>query len=302
MFKTQLETELGEGRIQHNKNIAHYLTLRTKTSAEYYFEAESREDLQKATKLSYNLNIPLILFGGGSNLAITKEVLEGLIVRNLYKKKELLKESPDLIELQVSSGYPMARLVTETVKSGWEGFEYHLGLPGTIGGGLFMNSKWTKPLSYLGDNLKSAEILGRDGTIKKVDKDYFKFAYDYSYLQETKEIVLEAVFKLKKTDVETLKKRSQEALKYRHETQPFGVATGGCFFQNVSGESAGKMIDEAGLKNLGIGGFFVSDKHANFIINKGEGNPDDLLKLINLIKVKVKEKFGVDLKEEVRII
>ncbi len=165
-----------------------------------------------------------------------------------------------------------------------------------------MNSKWTKPLNYFGDRLISATLLDNEGNEKQVDHDYFKFAYDYSRLQETHEILVDAVFHLPKADPAVLQKRSQDALAYRKSTQPFGVASSGCMFQNVDGRSAGELIDRAGLKGARVGSFVVSDKHANFIINEGEGRTEDLKKLLEMIKTKVREVHGVELQEEVRII
>lgn len=307
----QLKSILGE-RVQQHKNISHYLTLRTKTTAEFYFEAESREDWKNAFLAAKDLNIPFFVIGGGSNMAVLHDEIKGLVVRNLYQKKAIIKETDELVHILFSSGYAMARVVKETTDAGYEGFEYHLGLPGSIGGAICMNSKWTKPLTYIGDNLVSATLLDKEGKIKLVTKDYFNFAYDYSILQETKEIVLEATFLLKKNDPELLKERAQSSLEYRKQTQPHGVATGGCFFQNIYTEdaerlgfdttSAGNLIDKAGLKGKNIGGFVVSDKHANFIINTGEGKAEDLVQLLDLIKKTIKDEFDVDLKEEVVLV
>jgi UDP-N-acetylmuramate dehydrogenase len=150
------------------------------------------------------------------------------------------------------------------------------------------------------------------GVVRTESREYFKFAYDYSYLQETHEVFMEGVFRLEKNDPALLQQWSQEALAYRKQTQPFGVATGGCFFQNISEEeqkknhlktrSVGYLIDQLGLKGHQIGSFVISDKHANFIINTGDGKPEDLAELVRFIKSKVKEKYGVSLKEEVKII
>ncbi len=288
--------------LRSNVDLFSHTTLRMKSTAQYFFEARSREDLIAARKYSLEKKIPFLILGGGSNVAILKKNLQGLIVKNLYMKKETLKEDENFVELLVSSGYPVSKLVNETVEAGYEGVEYHQGLPGSVGGAIYMNSKWTKPECYFGDDLISAYLLTARGEIKKVDRDYFKFAYDYSVLQETSEILLEAIFRFKKTSPEILKKRATEALAYRKETQPLGVATSGCFFRNVDGESAGKLIDKAGLKGAKVGNFIVSPIHANFIINQGEGQPEDLKKLLQIIKNKVREKFGVSLKEEVVLV
>lgn len=308
------EQELGTGRVQQNKNISPYLTLHTKTIAEFYFEAESREDILNAYKIAKKLDIPFLILGGGSNIAVTKDIIPGLVVRNIYQKKEVVSDNGDTVDLLISSGYSIARVVNETVKEGLSGFEYHLGLPGSLGGAVAMNSKWyvdRKPV-FAGDPLIKAYLLDSDGVVKEVDKEYFKFSYDYSILKDTKEILLEGIFRLKKQDPEVLKKRAQDASDFRRKTQVVGKPTCGCMFQNISEEeqkahnlptnSAGYLVDKAGLKNTQIGEFMVSNEHGNFIINKGEGKPEDLLALMNLIKLKVKEQFGIDLKEEVVII
>ncbi len=277
-------------------------TLRTNSRAEFYIEAKAAEDLIRAKKISLEKKLPILIVGSGSNLAITTAEIKGIVVKNAYIEKKVVAETADHVDLSVSSGYPVGLLVNETVEAGWSGFEYHKGLPGTVGGAIYMNAKWTRPVSYFGDNLLHAYLINDRCQVITVDRKYFQFAYDFSILQKTKEILLEAVFRLPKENSAVLKKRAEEALAYRQVTQPMGVATSGCFFQNIDGKSAGYLIDKAGLKGYSIGDFYVSDKHANFIINKGNGKAEDLAKLVAIIKSKVKEKFGVELKEEVVVI
>ena len=297
----KLERELGQKRVKTEFDLSPYLTLRTKTTAQYYFEAESRADLINAKRASLNLKLPFLVLGGGSNLAILKRILKGLVVRNKFIYKRIEKRNDHAL-LTVSSGYPVTKLAKELAEGGYEGLEYHFGLPGTVGGALYMNSKWTKPHLYVGDNLVSATLIDQAGGEKKVDRAYFDFAYDQSKLQKTKEILLEAVFRLKKADPQIVKKHANFASEYRKKTQPFGVFTSGCFFKNINGKSAGQLIDQSGLKGKRIGKFHVSEKHANFIIHEGGGKPEDLKKLLQTIKVRVKKKFGVKLEEEVIVI
>ncbi|MEK7633371.1 MAG: UDP-N-acetylmuramate--L-alanine ligase [Patescibacteria group bacterium] len=288
--------------IERNKNLNQFNTLRTSAIAEYFLEAKTREDLVEGKKFALENNLSLFILAGGSNLAIVKEKISGLVIKNNYKELKVIKETDTDVLLSVSSGYPVSLLVNETINSGYQGFEYHKGLPGTVGGAIYMNSKWTKPESYFGENLIYAYLVNGRGQDRKVDKSYFKFAYDYSILQKTKEVLLEAVFRLKKTNPKILKKKSESAFEYRKKTQPIGVKTSGCFFKNVDGKSAGQMIDQAGLKGFEVGDFFISPIHANFIINRGNGQSKDLLKLVKIIKERVRQKFGVELEEEVIII
>ncbi|QQS43771.1 UDP-N-acetylmuramate dehydrogenase [Candidatus Roizmanbacteria bacterium] len=308
----ELLTKQFGDRLKKDFDLSPYFTLKMKTRAEFYIEASSIDEWREIARVTLENDIPLFILGGGSNIAVLKNVIPGLVVRNRYMRKEVISETDEYIDVLFSSGYPMSLVVKETTESGWSGFEYHLGLPGTLGGAIYMNSKWTKPVTYVGDTLLTGTIMNKQGNVRTEQKEYFSFAYDYSKLQDTKEIFLEGVFRLRKEDSSVLKMRAQEALAYRKETQPFGVATGGCFFQNISQEekeshnlqttSAGYLIDHAGLKGKRIGGFVVSDKHANFVINTGDGTPEDLNSILQLIKETVKEKFGVELKEEVQII
>lgn len=298
--------------LKKDVDLLPYTTLRLKATAKYFFEARSREDLIKSSSLARDENLRLIVLGGGSNVAFSKKEFPGIVVRNLYMKREVISQDEEGAEVLVSSGYPVAKLVNENNEDGFAGLEYHLGLPGVVGGAIYMNSKWTHPTCYFGDPLVAANLIEPDGTLKTVDRGYFQFAYDYSTLHKTKEILLEAVFKYKKASPDVLKKRSAAALKYRKSTQPHGVKSVGCIFQNITPEemrsihektqSAGNLIDRAGFKGYMVGNFYVSPEHANFILNEGEGNPEDLMKLIAAIKKKVAQEFGVDLKEEVVII
>lgn len=307
----QLETIFGAERVQRNKNISPYLTMRTQVEAEFYIEVRTREEWLSLAKLLVKKEFPFLLMGGGSNIAIVTGIINGLVIKNAYQKKEVINETDEYSDMRVSSGYSVTRLAKETAEMGLSGFEYHLGLPGTLGGGIFMNSKWTRPDAYLGDSLITATLLDDQGHEKVVDQDYFEFSYGYSNLQKTKEIFLEGTFRLRKMDSQELIKRTKESMEHRHATQPAAQYTTGCFFKNISEreqqehnlptKSAGYLIDKAGMKGTQVGDFYISDKHANFIMNKGQGKPEDLKMLVEQIKEKIKKVYGIELREEVII-
>lgn len=309
-----LAETLGKDRVFADKNLFSYLTLRTSTVAEYFFEAHTKEDLILAIRTAKKQNIPFTMIGGGSNIAATKNTIPGLVIKNNYAKLELLTDEKEYVEILVSSGYSITLLVNKTIEHGWGGFEHHEGLPGTMGGAIYMNSKWTHPWSYVSDPLVCANLLDATGSLKKVNREYFCFAYDFSILQKTHEVFIDGVFKLEKKDPAILKQLSHETMLYRRQTQPFGEATCGCFFRNISKEdqerlhlpttSSGYLIDQVGMKNKGVGAFVISPVHANFIINTGkmEGNTADLLQLVKEIKEKVKQKFDIELTEEVVVV
>lgn len=308
----KIRETLGEDRVQSMKDISPYTTLKTKTSAEFFIEVRSMDEWLAVMHIVTSEQIPYFILGGGSNIAILTDVIPGLVIRNVYSAKEILNETDEYADMRISSGYIVTRLAKELAEMGLEGLEYHFGLPGTLGGAVYMNSKWTNPNAYIGDSLVSARLIDTQGNLKEVTADYFEFSYGHSKLQETKEILLDAVFRLKKKDPEELMNRAKGALQYRNETQPKGIPTSGCFFKNISEEeqqqtgvptkSAGYLIDQAGLKNYAVGQYFVSDKHANFIMNKGGGSPEDLKKIVTHVKETVKQKFGIELREEVIIL
>lgn len=313
-MKHKIEELVGAGRVRENVDLFPYLSMRLHTQAQYFFEAKSGQDLVNAYRACKQNNIPFFLLGGGTNAVFKASRVEGLLVKNSYSEIKTLSSDDTSSLVTIASGTPTSLVVVKTVSAGLGGFSYHKGLPGQIGGAIYMNSKWTKPFSYIGDNLVEATLIDREGNIKKVDKAYFKFSHGYSVLQTTHEILVDATFKLSKEDVVTLSKQAESVFAYRKETQPIGVATCGCFFRNITEEekmshnlpyrSAGYLIDKAGMKGYIVGGFSVSDKHANFIINsgKGEARPEDLMTLVATIREKVMEKFGIILKEEVELL
>lgn len=299
-----LKNNLGGGRIKKDIILAPYTTFKIGGKAEFYFEAYSKEDLIKSYTSCKETGLKFILLGSGSNVIVISRVIHGLAVRNLYKDIEIVKENNIEAKIIVSSGYIINKLAEETINKGLSGFEYFAGMPGTVGGALFMNSKWRseskekKSFVSVGDHLLSAEIIDNNGRVKNVNRDYFQFSYGNSILQKTKEVILTVVFLLKRKNKELLKKRADETLLYRQKTQPIGFFSAGCFFRNKDKISTGQLIEKLSLKGFSVGNFYISPKHSNFIIHKGGGKSEDLIKLIQIIKNKVKEKFNIKLEEE----
>lgn len=286
-------------KIENDVNLKKYTTLKINARTKFFVKVSSTKEIIEAIKFAKQKKIPYYFLGGGSNTLFLSSRINGLVIKNEYQKLDIIVNNEKEIKVIVSSGYPTHQFVSQIINLGGEGIEYHYGLPGTIGGAIYMNAKWTKPPSFFGDCLKKAFLLDKNLKTKVVDHQYFAFAYDYSILQKTKELLIEAEFHFKKNNPEILKSRANFALNYRKKTQPQGVFTAGCFFQNVNNQSAGYFIDKAGLKGKKIGDFVVSSIHANFIINLGKGKAADLKKLIKLVKKKVKNKFNINLKEEV---
>ena len=191
---TLLEKALGKGRVKQNETLARFTTLKIGGPAEFFFLATTCAEVVKGVKVALEVRIPYYVLGGGSNIVVSDKGLKGLVIRNesrnitIVKRLGKVKNGRMVISqalVEVDTGVLVNQLVRFTCDEGLAGLERHLGLPGTVGGALYMNSKWTKPPTYVGDVLSSAKVLDREGNTKVVDRKYFDFAYDQSILQKS---------------------------------------------------------------------------------------------------------------------
>lgn len=317
----ELKKEFGV-RIRQNELMSAHTTFRIGGPAQFYIEVDKIDDLVKAVNTARKLDLPFFILGGGSNILISDKGLSGLVIKNNCRRFEVMSVSGRVKNQKIDmdkalvyseSGVPMNQLVRFTIEQGLGGLEYQLGLPGTVGGAIFMNSNFPKQKAYVGDCVYRAKLLTEDGEVKEVDKTYFNFSYDKSILQETGEIMLSVIFKLTPMDKKLLWERGTSSIGHRSESQPKGFSAG-CIFRNISisealnvptpanSTSAGYLIDKAGFKGKRIGDAVVSDAHANFILNKGNAKASNVMQLIDMIKEGVLKKFGVKLELEVRMI
>ena len=319
---TELEKAFGSQRLRVNESMSSHTTFKIGGPAEYYLEVEKIDDLVKAIKVAKSLSMPFFIFGIGSNILVSDAGIKGLIIKNNCRQFDILQMSGRIKNRKVDldrafvfaeSGAITNQVVRFTIDHGLKGLESQLGLPGTIGGAIFMNSNFPKEGSYIGDCLYSAKILTKDGEIKEVDNSYFHFSYDKSLLQKTGEILLSVIFNLESADKKQLWEKASEVLKYRGETQPKKWSAG-CVFRNISliealriptpgrTTSAGYLIDKAGFKGKRIGDAMISDIHANFILNMGNAKAKDVMDLINMVKDDIYKKFGTKLELEIKTI
>ncbi len=314
----ELKNILGE-RVKENELLARYTTLKVGGPADLFYDAKTTDELVHAMTSARRLDIPVFILGGGSNLLIGDKGIRGLVIKNSTnaivmrgaKGRYTSGQATGKVFVEVDSGVLMNKLVRDTIEEGLGGLEMHLGLPGTVGGAMFMNSKWTKPESYVGDAVYQSTILTPRGEVQTVSRDYFHFGYDTSVIQKTGDFVLKIIFTLTPTPKEKLWETANQSVAYRRESQPQGVFSPGCTFRNISKAdamavstpnyttSAGFLVDHAGLKGVTVGGAQISQIHANFIVNQNHATASDVVQLIERARTKVREKFGVTLVEEV---
>lgn len=274
------------------------------------------EDLQKLVIFCCNQNINLKVLGGGSNVLVKDSDQEGVVVSlQLTEVKDLEKnnhQNEHLILIQ--AGTKTALAVSKSVQLGYTGLEKFLGVPGTIGGAVYNNAHYLEDLMC--EHIERVQLLSSDGKkIRWVPNQECDFGYDHSRFQTSGEIILAVEFHLKSGDQNTSREIIAHATQYRAQTQPLGIPSSGCIFQNTlqtehtqelwpqfadkSHVPTGFIIDQAGLKGMRIGDVEVSDKHAAWIINHGKGTASDVEELIKNIKQAVKERFDVEIKEEI---
>jgi UDP-N-acetylenolpyruvoylglucosamine reductase len=314
----QIKEFFGLG-LHENIPISKMTTLKIGGPARYFIEANNSHDLIDYIIKCRQNKLPFLLIGGGTNILVGDKGFNGMVIKNNTRNYSICAIKGNIhsqakekkIFIKSESGVPFNQLVRFTVEEGLSGLEMHLGLPGTVGGAVYMNAKWMHPKGFVGSAVYQATILTPDNQIKVVPKSYFKFEYGRSVIQESGDILIDVTFILSLGNKAELWKIANQSIDYRRKTQPQGVSSAGCIFKNISlndsvshhipgnQTSAGFLIDSSGMKNQKQGDAVVSEVHANFILNLGKANASDVVKLIQLMKEKVKNIYGVDLAEEV---
>lgn len=316
--EAELIKNLGQGRIKTGEPLSLHTTFKIGGPAQFYFEAREAKEIISAINLCRRLNLSYFILGGGSNLLVSDEGFPGLVIKNKSQKIRVLgyqgkiqksKRKISRLFIEAESGVLVNTLVRYTIEEDLTGLEEFLGLPGTVGGAIYLNAHSKD--NFIGDYLASARILTKESEIKQVENSYFRFAYDQSILSKTGDVLLAAVFQLKGGENKTLWEKAQEALVWRQKNHHYDLPSAGCIFRNIQKsealrlgtpnqtQSAGFLIEAVGLKGKTIGGAQISPNHANFIVNLGGAQAPDVIKLIDLAKAKVKEKFGINLQEEI---
>jgi UDP-N-acetylmuramate dehydrogenase len=285
---------------QTNVTLAPYTTYKIGGPADYFFVAKNTKELVEAVAYARKNKLPYFILGTGANILFGDKGFRGLVIKN-ETNKIILNGN----KITADSGVVIESIINFTYKNNLSGFEHFAGIPSTIGGALWQNLHFLSPdrkeTIFIDSILESAEILDEKNNIIVVDKNFFKFGYDYSILHDRNLIVTKATFNLVRKDKDLIKKQIEENLKWRKEKHPplEKYPSCGSVFKKAGEVAAGKMIDGVGLKGYQIGGAQISEKHTNFIVNKGNAKASDVVSLINLVKEKVKKETGYSLETEV---
>lgn len=281
------------GKILKDESLKKYNTYKIGGKAKLVVFPKNEEKLINLLKIIKDNNIKYKVIGKGSNLIFSDKDYEGILIRlDEFNKLEI-----NDTKVVVGAGYSMVKLSLDTAKLGLSGLEFAAGIPGTIGGAVFMNAgAYKSDISELIDEIK---VIDENLNIKIMKKDELDFSYRGSFLQKHKEyICIEATLNFNYGDIDEIKEKMEKRKNRRLETQPLEYPSAGSVFRNPDDVPAGKLIEDAGLKGKMIGGAMVSDKHANFIINKNNASAADIYNLINEVKTKIKQQTGVELRQE----
>ncbi len=301
----ELQTTFPNLSFKLGEPLSSHTYMKSGGPAEIFVIVTKKEDLENLVIWCEKNQQKYLVLGGMSNSLVPDEGISGLVIKNMVSRTHASQLDDSTYIFEVESGTPTNLAVRASIDQSLEGLECFLGVPGTIGGAIYNNSHYMKEL--IGNDVDQVEVIAKGGVKKIYTKDEMRFAYDYSILQKTHEVIITIRFTLKKGNKDELEQKARESTKRRADTQPLGTPSSGCMFKNPmmpngSREGAGKLIDQAGLKGARIGDAVVSDKHASFILNTGHATTSDVLKLAEHVKAVVKKKFGVELEREVFLV
>ena len=296
-FQKKLITLLPEMRFAMEEPMANHTSFRIGGPAEVMAFPQNADELAKLLKTSNLLHITPAILGAGTNILAPDEGIRGLVI--------CLKDCMDGLErlddthIRVAAGVTMTRAAVYAAGLGLGGLEFAHGIPGTVGGGVYMNAG-----AYGGEICQvceSVEVMDRQGELSTIDCSNMRFSYRHSIFEDSDWIILSAVFHLTPTHQEQIREKMADLMNRRKASQPLNLPSAGSAFKRPAGGYAAALIDQAGLKGFCVGGAGVSEKHAGFVVNHGGATAADVKDVLRQVADKVFENSGIRLEPEVRI-
>jgi len=288
-----------QARLVRHEPLAAHTTFRIGGPADFFIVVQTVEELCELVQRARHAHIPFFILGNGSNLLVRDGGWRGLVIQNRCGHLSL-EESAARAYLRVESGVMLPGMANRLARLGWTGLEWAIGVPGTLGGAIVGNAGAHG--ACIAETVKWVTILDARGEVRKLPKTELAFGYRTSRFKRTKdEIVLSAELELQRDDPQNCIARMQQYSAQRRRTQPTEPSVGS-MFKNPPGDAAGRLIDAAGLKGTRVGGVQVSPVHANFFVNRGGATASDVLQLIDIVKARVRDRFGVELELEIEVI
>lgn len=298
MINSVLHTELQQsikGPVYHKEPMSKYTSWRIGGPADLLIKPRDEEDLRRALVYARQHDLPVTVIGNGTNLLVADGGVRGMVI----------KIGPGLADINVrghmihaGAGAPLPLLARKAMQAGLAGFEFLAGIPGTVGGALIMNAGANG--CAVGERVRQVTAFDYAGNYLTFDAHQLTFSYRHSCLAKRNVIVVGVVLEGKPDRVEEIKQRMEHYLDRRRQTQPLEHPNAGSVFKNPPGDSAGRLIEMAGCKEMRVGNIQVSPRHANFIVNLGGGTAGEVLEIIKRVQNIVEQKCGVKLVMEVQ--
>ena len=296
-FQKNIVTILPEIEFAMEEPMAKHTSFRIGGPVEVMAFPKNADELRRLLNTAADLQIAPVILGAGTNILAPDEGVRGLVIclKDCLGGMEQLDET----HIRVSAGVTMTRAALFAASLGLSGLEFAHGIPGTVGGGVFMNAG-----AYGGEICqvcRSVEVMDMDGKISTMGCSCMEFSYRHSILEENAGIVLSAIFELEPKPQEKIREKMADLMNRRKTSQPLDLPSAGSAFKRPVGAYAAALIDQAGLKGFCVGGAGVSTKHAGFVVNNGGATAADVKEVLRQVADIVFEKFGFHLEPEVRI-
>lgn len=291
--------KIGGKGIRFDCPMNQYTTFRVGGKAEALYSIRELGDLKRTLSYLRGENIPFMVVGKGSNLLVRDEGIRGVVIILQGKLATIERNGKNANVVLAGGGLIISDLLSFCRLKGLSGLEFLAGIPGTVGGAVIMNAgAFGKDMASI---VQEIQMVTEEGELVVTDRSELKFSY--RELSIPKDVVILRVgLKLNKENPEIIAKRIGDYLARRKAKQPLEFPSGGSVFKNPPNDYAGRLIEKAGLKGRSIGGALISPKHANFIVNTGEASAEDIIALMDLVREKVREKTGIELEPEIRVV
>jgi len=285
--------------LRSHASLSAFTSYRVGGAAQWYVAPTDIPTLQASIQYARERDLKLTILGAGSNLLVSDQGIQGLVIATRHLRFKHFDLATG--QLTVAAGESIPSLALEAASLGWEGLEWAVGIPGTVGGAVVMNAGAHS--SCISDMLVKAELLLSNGSIETITPEKLGYHYRTSALQGGDRIVTQATLQMQPgADPEKVLAKTKEHKQHRLSTQPYNFPSCGSVFRNPTPYSAGWLIEQTGLKGYQIGGAQVAHLHANFIVNRGGAKANDIFCLIRHIQHKVQENWSIWLEPEVKIL
>ncbi len=292
----ELLSERLSGPVRRDEPLSRHTSFRIGGPAALFAECDSLGDLSAALSVAADEGIPWAVLGKGSNVLASDAGFDGLVV---VLGREFKRYAIEGEHLRCGAGVVLGVVVQEAFRRGLTGLEFAVGVPGTVGGAVAMNAGSRD--RWIGEIVESLTVVSADRGLFRVRGDEVAWGYRHAGIPRGG-VVVETSLGLREGDLEAIRRTMEASLRRRKRTQPLGVPSAGSTFVNPEGDSAGRLIEAAGLKGTSVGGAAVSEVHANFIVNTGGATAADVLELVRIIRHTVREAHGIELEPEIRFL